>query len=294
MFENSEKVLYFCGQSSHKCKMSKLKILYVASEISPFLKKTDVADYIRPLPEKMQQRGYEVRILVPRFGLINERKNRLHEVVRLSGINIPIADDEKPLVIKVASIPSAKLQVYFIDNEDFFHRKRVYTDKQGNYFEDNDERAIFFCKGVIETVKKLGWAPDIIHCSDWITGLLPAYLKVTYKNDPLFKDAKILYTIFNNALPQKFSQDLVRKALIQDVTEETLAGLESLDYEGFLKVGVRHADRVTLFNEEVKQNLNGTLEGITPDIIPPRPKEERNDFIDQYEAIYKELAGVEE
>src|SRR3954468_13862980 len=141
--------------------MSKLRILYVASEINPFLQTTQVADFVRKLPQAMQEMGMEIRILVPRFGLINERKNRLHEVVRLSGINIAVGDDEKPLVIKVASIPNAKLQVYFIDNEDYFQRKSVFVDKNNNFHQDNDERAIFFCKGVLETVKKLGWQPDI-------------------------------------------------------------------------------------------------------------------------------------
>lgn len=267
--------------------MSKLKILYVATEITPFLKTTDVGDYVRQLPEKMQQRDFEVRILVPRFGVINERKNRLHEVVRLSGINISVADDEKPLVIKVASIPSAKLQVYFIDNEDLFHRKRIYTDKAGNYFKDNDERAIFFCKGVIETVKKLGWAPDVIHCNDWMSALIAPYLKVTYKNDPLFQNAKILYTIYNNAMPQKFGKDLVQKAIIQDLNADMLKGLKSADYEGFTKIGTQYADRVTLANNEAGQQLNGTLDSVSHEVI-----ENSDDLIDKYEEIYQEMVGV--
>jgi len=153
--------------------MSKLRVLYVASEINPFLQTSEVADFVRKLPQAMQERGMEIRILVPRFGIINERKNRLHEVVRLSGINISVGDEEKPLIIKVASIPNAKLQVYFIDNEDYFHRKSVFHDKENNFYEDNDERAIFFCKGVIETVRKLGWAPDVVHCNDWILSTEP-------------------------------------------------------------------------------------------------------------------------
>ena len=157
--------------------MPKFRILYVASEINPFLRTTEVADFVRKLPQAMQERGMEIRILVPRFGLINERKNRLHEVVRLSGINISVGEEEKPLIIKVASIPNAKLQVYFIDNEDYFQRKSVFHDKENKFYDDNDERAIFFCKGVIETVRKLGWGPDIVHCTDWMTSLIPLYLK---------------------------------------------------------------------------------------------------------------------
>ena len=172
--------------------MSKIRILYVASEINPFLQTTEVADFVRKLPQAMQERGMEIRILVPRFGLINERKNRLHEVVRLSGINVIINDEDYPLVIKVASLPGARLQVYFLDNEDYFHRKFVFKDEKDKFFADNDERTIFFCKGVLETVKKLGWAPDIIHCQGWMTSLIPVYLKTLYKDEPVFKNSKVI------------------------------------------------------------------------------------------------------
>ncbi|MEM7654686.1 MAG: glycogen/starch synthase, partial [Bacteroidota bacterium] len=156
----------------------KLRILYVTSEIDPFLKLSSAADMIRLLPQKLQEKGHEIRIFMPKFGVINERRNRLHEVVRLSGINIRVAGEEKPLTIKVASIPNAKLQVYFLDNEDYFKRKSVLTDPSNDTFHvDNDERSIFFCKGVIETVKKLGWPPNIIHCHDWMTSFIPLYLR---------------------------------------------------------------------------------------------------------------------
>src|SRR6218665_2928650 len=183
--------------------MRKLRILYVASEINPFLQVSEVAEFLRKLPQAMQEKGMEIRILIPRFGSINERKTRLHEVVRLSGINISVGEDEKPLIIKVASIPTAKLQVYFLDNENYFNRKYVFLDKEGSFYDDNDERTIFFCKGVLETVKKLGWAPDIVHCTDWMTALIPLYLKTTYKNDPVFKDTKSVFTIYNNAFEHK-------------------------------------------------------------------------------------------
>src|SRR5210317_161463 len=217
--------------------MSKLRILYVASEINPFLQTSEVADFVRSLPQAMQEQGMEIRILVPRFGLINERKNRLHEVVRLSGINIAVGDEEKPLVIKVASIPNAKLQVYFIDNEDYFHRKSVFHDKEDNFYDDNDERAIFFCKGVIETVKKLGWAPDVVHCNDWMTSLIPMYLKTTYKNDPLFKDTKTVFSIYDNGFTHKFGDDLLDKVRMLDIDDSMLHPLTTANYEGFIKLG---------------------------------------------------------
>lgn len=239
--------------------MSKLKILYVASEINPFLQTSQVADFVRKLPEAMQERGMEIRILVPRFGLINERKNRLHEVVRLSGINIAVGDEEKPLVIKVASIPNAKLQVYFIDNEDYFQRKSVFFDKDNKFHNDNDERAIFFCKGVLETVKKLGWAPDIVHCNDWMTSLIPLYLKTRYKKDPIFKNTKSIFTVYNNHFKHKFNNDLMKKAKMMDCEEGMLKNLESADFEGFIRIGVEYADAVVKAEDEYNESMVALL-----------------------------------
>lgn len=270
--------------------MSKLKILYVASEINPFLQTSEVANLVRKLPEAMQERGMEIRILVPRFGLINERKNRLHEVVRLSGINISVGDEEKPLVIKVASIPNAKLQVYFIDNEDYFQRKSVFTDKDDNFYADNDERAIFFCKGVLETVKKLGWAPDIVHCNDWMTGLIPLYLKTRYKKDPIFKDSKSVFTVYNNHFSHKFGVDLLSKVKMLDIEDSMLKELESADYEGFIKIGAEYADVIlrgdTEYNESMKA-LMTTLEKSSK----LNSFEGQEDAVEAHFNLYTELAN---
>ena len=268
--------------------MSKLRILYVASEINPFLQTSEVADFVRKLPQAMQERGMEIRILVPRFGIINERKNRLHEVVRLSGINIPVGDDEKPLVIKVASIPNAKLQVYFIDNEDYFHRKSVFHDKENKFYEDNDERAIFFCKGVIETVRKLGWAPDIVHCNDWITSLIPLYLKTTYKNDPLFKNAKTVFTVYDNAFKHKFGSDLLEKVKMIDIEDEMLNNLKTADYEGFLKLGMEFSDAV------IKAEDNSKLDKLFDKFNDNKKIDtivKNENFTDSYFNLYNELVG---
>jgi starch synthase len=266
--------------------MEKLRILYVASEINPFLQTTDVADYVRRLPQAMQERGAEIRILVPRFGLINERKNRLHEVVRLSGINITVGDEEKPLIIKVASIPNAKLQVYFIDNDDYFHRKSVFFDKENNFYDDNDERAIFFCKGVLETVKKLGWAPDVVHCNDWMTALIPLYLKTTYRNDPMFKDTKSVFTVHNNAFDYKFDADLQIKAKAMDVSDEALAHLHSADFEGFVKIGCAYADAVLKADDHCSESLNQIFND-----APKRVEldEQAEKFSESYYNLYTDL-----
>ena len=270
--------------------MSKLRILYVASEINPFLQTSAVADFVRKLPQAMQERGMEIRILVPRFGLINERKNRLHEVVRLSGINIAVGDEEKPLVIKVASIPNAKLQVYFIDNEDYFHRKSVFFDKNDNFYKDNDERAIFFCKGVLETVKKLGWAPDIVHCNDWMTSLIPLYLKTTYKNDPLFQDTKSVFTIYNNSFAHQFDEDLLDKVKMMDISDSMLENLKTADFAGFIKTGAQYADAVIKAEEEASESLNQLLEEIEKQKTVNTIEKDDN-FLDSYYNLYNELVG---
>jgi starch synthase len=270
--------------------MSKLRILYVASEINPFLQTSEVADFVRQLPQGMQERGMEIRILVPRFGLINERKNRLHEVVRLSGINIAVGEEEKPLTIKVASIPNAKLQVYFIDNEDYFHRKSVFFDKENNFYEDNDERAIFFCKGVIETVKKLGWAPDIVHCNDWMTSLIPMYLKTTYKNDPLFKNTKTVFTVYNNPFKHKFDGNLLDKVKMMDIDDSMLANLQSADYEGFIKIGVEYADAIIKAEEGVNDDLNTLLEEYDSEKKIDTIEKDDN-LLDSYFNLYNELVN---
>ena len=267
--------------------MSKLRILYVASEINPFLQTTEVADFVRKLPQAMQERGMEIRILVPRFGIINERKNRLHEVVRLSGINIAVGDEEKPLIIKVASIPNAKLQVYFIDNEDYFHRKSVFHDKENRFYEDNDERAIFFCKGVIETVRKLGWAPDIVHCNDWITSFIPLYLKTTYKNDPLFKNTKTVFSIYNNPFTHKFKGDIMGKVKMMDIEDNMLGNLKTADFEGFIKLGVEFSDAVIAAGETTK------LEGLFKKLKEKKVESFENDEneTESYYNLYNELMG---
>jgi starch synthase len=236
--------------------MSKLHLLYVSSEIDPFLSATKVSEYLKKLPIKMQEMGMEIRILVPRFGNINERKNRLHEVVRLSGTSISVGDDEKPLIIKVASMPTAKIQVYFIDNEDFFQRKSVFHDKEGKFFDDNDERAIFFCKGAIETVRKLGWSPDVVHCSDWFTAFLPLYLKTIYKNDPLFSNSKIVYSVFNNDFGHVFKEDVAEKAKMPEIDDEMLKSIKSNDFLGFIKIGMQYSDKILKAEENLSENLN--------------------------------------
>lgn len=272
--------------------MSNLKILYAGTEINPFLQTSNVAEMLRALPQAMQERGMEIRIFVPRFGIINERKNRLHEVVRLSGINIAVGDDEKPLVIKVASIPTARMQVYFIDNDDYFHRKTSLVDKNNQFCADNDERAIFFSKGVLETVKKLGWAPDIVHCNDWMTGLIPLYLKTTYKKDPIFKDAKSVFTVYNSDhTDYKFNDDLIEKARMLDIEDPMLDSLRTADCSGFIRIGMQYADKVTRHKEDYTDNMNALFrEFVHHKNVPEIGSEPAEDVLNAYHDIYNSLA----
>src|ERR1700710_672960 len=202
---------------------TKKRILFIENEMSPYLELTDFAEIVNKLAVKANDTGMEVRCIMPRFGIINEKRHRLHEVVRLSGINVSIDGDDYPLVIKVASLPNARLQVYFLDNEDFFKRKSIFTDEKDKWFEDNGLRTVLFCKGALETVRKFGWPPDIIHCSGWMTGLIPMLIKSAYKREPVFAHSKIVYTIGQNTFKEKVGPDFLKLAAINDqVTKKEL------------------------------------------------------------------------
>ena len=199
---------------------TKKRVLIIANEFSPYTEFTDFAQILNKLAIKTFDSGIEVRVIMPRFGVINERRHRLHEVVRLSGINVIIDKDDYPLIIKVASLPNARLQVYFMDNEDYFKRKAVFRDDQDNFFDDNAERMIFFCKSALETVKKFGWPPHVIHCHGWMTSLIPLYLKTTYKKEPVFGYSKIVYTAQANQFKEKLNPNFMKKALISNEIKE--------------------------------------------------------------------------
>ncbi|MBC7426409.1 MAG: glycogen/starch synthase [Bacteroidia bacterium] len=242
--------------------ITKKKVLFVSSEMSPYLEESPMAAIARHLPQAIQEKENEIRILVPRFGVINERRNRLHEVVRLSGINISIDDNDNPLVIKVASIPEARMQVYFLDNEDYFHRKYIYKDQDNKFFKDNDERTIFFCKGVLETVKKLGWAPDIIHCQGWMTSLIPLYLKTIYKDEPVFKNSKVVYSVFTGDTNDSLGKDFARKATLNELEDVQLEAFGKADCNSLHIGGITHADGVVTsigIDPEVQKHISDKM-----------------------------------
>lgn len=265
---------------------SKKRVLFVSSEMSPFLENSPVGQITRYLPQAIQERDNEIRILVPRFGVINERRNRLHEVVRLSGINISIDDNDNPLIIKVASIPQTKMQVYFLDNEDYFHRKAVFSDDDGKFFEDNDERTIFFCKGVLETVKKLGWAPDIIHCQGWMTGLIPLYLKTIYKDEPVFKNAKVVYSIFQEEFKDSLGNDFVRKAGLNEIEDNQLQCFAKGDCASLNLGAIKHADAVVATDDQLNPELEKAIDN------KPFMRHSEEEYADKYSTFYDSLMGA--
>jgi starch synthase len=261
-------------------------------EIEPFLRVTDAADFIRRLPQGLQDKGHEIRILMPKFGVINERRNRLHEVVRLSGINIRVGNEEKPLTIKVATIQNTRLQVYFLDNEDYFLRKSVLTDPQNGeaFYEDNDERSIFFCKGVVETVKKLGWTPHIVHCHGWMTALIPLYLKTHFREDPTFVNSKVVYTLYNDLAHQPLPTTFAEKARLEGMPAELLQPYANPSYLGFSRGGTRHADVVTIGQPKLEDPFRSLLETNdgAAEVFPNFIANEK-DYVDFYDALYRRI-----
>ncbi|WP_342265241.1 glycogen/starch synthase [Cardinium endosymbiont of Philonthus spinipes] len=224
--------------------MSLQRILYVASEISPFLETSLVSNCVRKLPEAMQSKQIDVRIVVPKFGTINDRMNRLHEVLRLSGSIVSINDADHSISVKVSTIPSTRLQVYFVDNDDLFGRRRsVFEDHNNNFFEDNDLRMIFFCTGVMETLKKLEWEADIVHCHDWITGLIPIFWRKLYQDHPLFRKAKLVFTIYNNAFSHHFPC-LAEKIVKAGIAQEDVVWLTPGGFRNIIQLAMDHSDLV--------------------------------------------------
>ena len=245
--------------------MEKKRILFVSQEIYPFLAKTEISHNARKLPQGTQENGKEIRVFTPRFGSINERRHQLHEVIRLSGMNIIIDDNDHPLIIKVASIPAARLQVYFIDNDEFFKRKTNVTDDKGADFSDNDERSMFFCRGVLETVKKLGWKPDVIHCHGWMTSLMPLYIKKIYNKDPHFADTKVVYSIYdqNEGFESAWDERFHEKLKFDGFDEEVTNLVKSPTLDAITKAAVTFSDGVIQSSEVIQPELQKVYDDAT-------------------------------
>ena len=266
--------------------MEKKKILYISQEITPYLPESEMSEIARFLPQGVQERGREIRTFMPRYGCVNERRNQLHEVIRLSGMNLVINDTDHPLIIKVASIQAARMQVYFIDNEAYFQRKYVLTDHDGGEFEDNDERAVFFARGVLETVIKLRWAPDVIHCHGWLTALVPLYIKKYYYNDPLFEQAKVVYSVYNDDFKNTLSADFKDKIRMDGITREDVDIIKNPTFENVSKLAIDYSDAVIKGTQKVNKNLEKYIKANNKLFLDYQPKD---DYIDAYNEFYEKL-----
>lgn len=248
--------------------MNGKKILFVSSELVPYLPENPVSLMSYEAPRMVNSNGGQIRIFMPRYGNINERRHQLHEVIRLSGMNLVINDMDMPLIIKVASIPRERIQVYFIDNEEYFKRKSTFKDSEGNLFPDNDERAIFFAKGVVETVKKLNWSPDIIHVHGWMASLLPLYLRNYYADEPLFAESKIVTSVYGKGYEGELDSEMINKIAFDGIEKETISALSHPDYNNLLKVAVDHSDAVILAAEDLSDDLKQHIDKLSKPVLP--------------------------
>lgn len=253
--------LFFCNFvviTENIVKMTKAeKILFITQEITPFVPETEISKVGRELPQAIQEKGREIRTFMPKWGTINERRNQLHEVIRLSGMNLIINDTDHQLIIKVASIQPARMQVYFIDNEEFFKKRELTKDAEGKEYTDNDARAIFYARGVLETVKKLRWCPDIIHCQGWMSALAPLYVKHVFKEEPSFRDSKVVISIFEEDFKNHFDADFKKRLMLRGIDEENLKSLGdgTVDYVSLMKFAIDNSDGIIQHSEIVNQEV---------------------------------------
>jgi starch synthase len=265
--------------------MVKKRILYVSQEITPYLPVNDLSKTARFLPQAMNESGIEVRLFMPRFGCINERRHQLHEVIRLSGMNLIVNDIDQPLIIKVASIPQARMQVYFIDNEEYFKRKFTTVDKKEKFYDDNDERALFFCRGVIESVKKLGWSPDVIHCNGWMASFLPMYLNKFYHDDPIFEKTKIVYSFYNHTFEGKLNKDLAKKMKFDGFADEEVSGFEAADHKKLMETAIKYSDAVVKGSAELSEEVKTMIDASKL----PTLEFTDGEYKEQYKPFYESL-----
>lgn len=269
--------------------MAKKKILFINQEIAPYVPDSTMSIMGRELPRAMQEKNHEIRTFMPKWGNINERRGQLHEVIRLSGMNLIINDTDHPLIIKVASIVSTRVQVYFIDNDDYFSKRQMATDEAGEDYPDNGERAIFFARGVLETVKKLRWVPDIIHCQGWMSAVVPLYVKTAYHDEPSFANTKVVTSLFTNTLQKDLGQNFKKCVEFREAKADLLAPYnDQFDFEELGKLAIDYSDGVIL----AQKNVNKTLLKYTNDKKIPLLKF-NEDFADDYEAFYDQICPDE-
>ncbi|MCF8363853.1 MAG: glycogen/starch synthase [Prolixibacteraceae bacterium] len=270
--------------------MEKKKVLFIFQEITPYLPESEKSKIGRFLPQGIQEMGKEIRTFMPRYGLVNERRNQLHEVIRLSGMNLVIDDTDHPLIIKVASIQAARMQVYFIDNEDYFHRKFTTLDKDGKSFEDNDERAIFYAKGVLETVIKLRWAPDLIHCQGWFGAIVPLLIKKSYADDPLFANSKVVYSVHDDAFSQTLDKAMMNKLINEYISKDDVDVLDNPNYLNLNKLAIKYSDGIIKGSPQIDPELE---EAVRKSGLPVLDYKTEDEYINEYNAFYDQILGDE-
>ncbi|MFW6203200.1 MAG: glycogen/starch synthase [Marinilabilia sp.] len=266
--------------------MENNKVLFISQEITPYLPETSMSTLCRNLPQSIQERGKQIRTFMPRFGSINERRNQLHEVIRLSGMNLIIDDTDHPLIIKVASIQAARMQVYFIDNEDYFSRKNKVADDDGKEFEDNDERIIFFARGVLETTKKLRWAPDVVHCQGWFTALAPLYIKKTMSDDPYFSGTKVVYSVFDDEFQNDLDPKIKQKIKLEGISDKDVKVLKPASFTNLTKLAIDHADGIIKGSENINPEVEQYIKDSGKPFLEYQPEDK---YIDAYNEFYDSL-----
>ena len=269
--------------------MSTKKVLFITQEITPYVPESELAIMGQDLPQAIQDKGKEIRTFMPKWGIINERRNQLHEVIRLSGMNLIIDDTDHPLIIKVASIQAARRQVYFIDNEDYFQHRQLTADEEGNEYEDNGERAIFYARGVLETVKKLRWCPEVIHCQGWMSALVPLYIKKYYSDEPSFRDAKVIFSVFDDGFKSNLSSNFKELVYLKDINADDLKMIDdTVNYEELCKLAVAYSDGVIQNSEKVNQNI---IDFANKNGKPVMEYQAGETFYDACEAFYDKVFG---
>ena len=269
----------------------KARVLFVSQEVCPYLNDSPIGLISRKLPQGIQERGKEIRTFMPKYGCINERRNQLHEVIRLSGMNLIIGDTDHQLIIKVASIQAARMQVYFIDNLEYFERKFTLTDKKGDHFADNDERAIFFCRGVIETVNKLGWSPDVVHLHGWMTSLTALYLKKSFKDNPLFTDTNIVYSVYDDEFTAPLHKDFVKKVMFDGIEKSDVEYYKNPTFVNVSKQAIDLADGIIKASPKINAELDKYIKKSGKPVLEFIAGDEYIDaYSDFYDAVLEEAA----
>ena len=260
------------------------KVLFITQEIIPYVAESEMAIAGRKIPQTIQEKGREIRTFMPKWGNVNERRNQLHEVIRLSGMNLIIDDTDHPLIIKVASIQAARMQVYFIDNDDYFQNRLMATDENGEEYTDNDERAIFYARGVLETVKKLRWCPEVIHCQGWISALVPLYIKKAYMEEPSFRDSKVVLSLFDNDLKSNLQEDIIEKMLLKDIEKSDIEDVipASATYKDLYKLAIKYSDGVILHSENIDPELIAYARELGIPLLEYQPIETFTDAINNF------------